>query len=189
MAQPLTDAIEALTTYANTVTGASDTTLSDAVATLASGYGGGDAIFSINNINGNSDAWRIKIGTNTLSSGGSLEIVFSDPTPATDYGSVLDFGNYADLGGWTVNDVTHIYHQYTESTKQIVIRQGSTSTGYQYDTTLTQHTVKIDKDYVYVDGTAVVATISGVINTTNIGLGSYQGTKRFQGTYHSVTYK
>lgn len=41
MAQPLTDAINALTAYANTVTGASDTTLSDAVATLASGYGGG----------------------------------------------------------------------------------------------------------------------------------------------------
>lgn len=38
---PLTDAINALTTYANSVTGASDTTLSDAVATLASGYGGG----------------------------------------------------------------------------------------------------------------------------------------------------
>lgn len=38
---PLTDAINALTTYSNTVTGASDTTLSDAVATLAAGYGGG----------------------------------------------------------------------------------------------------------------------------------------------------
>lgn len=38
---PLTDAINALTTYSNTVTGASDTTLSDAVATLADGYGGG----------------------------------------------------------------------------------------------------------------------------------------------------
>ena len=38
---PLTDAIEALTTYSNTVTGASDTTLSEAVATLAAGYGGG----------------------------------------------------------------------------------------------------------------------------------------------------
>lgn len=38
---PLTDAINALTTYSNTVTGASDTTLSDAVSTLASGYGGG----------------------------------------------------------------------------------------------------------------------------------------------------
>lgn len=41
MPQPLTDSINALTTYANTVTGASDTTLSDAVATLAAGYGGG----------------------------------------------------------------------------------------------------------------------------------------------------
>lgn len=41
MSQPLTDAITALTTYANGVTGASDTTLSDAVSTLADGYGGG----------------------------------------------------------------------------------------------------------------------------------------------------
>lgn len=41
MAKPLTDGINALTRYANSVTGASDTTLSDAVATLASGYGGG----------------------------------------------------------------------------------------------------------------------------------------------------
>lgn len=38
---PLTDAINALTTYANTTTGVSDTTLSDAVATLIAGYGGG----------------------------------------------------------------------------------------------------------------------------------------------------
>lgn len=47
MSQPLTDAINALTTYANTVTGASDTTLSDAVATLASGYGGGYSIADV----------------------------------------------------------------------------------------------------------------------------------------------
>lgn len=44
---PLTDAIEALTTYSNTVTGASDTTLSEAVATLAAGYGGGGGIESV----------------------------------------------------------------------------------------------------------------------------------------------
>lgn len=41
MSQPLTDAINALTTYANSVTGASDTTLSDAVDSLVDGYGGG----------------------------------------------------------------------------------------------------------------------------------------------------
>lgn len=38
---PLTDAIQALTTYANETTGASDTTLSEAVGTLVAGYGGG----------------------------------------------------------------------------------------------------------------------------------------------------
>lgn len=41
MATPLTDSINALTTYANEVTGGSDTNLSDAVHTLANGYGGG----------------------------------------------------------------------------------------------------------------------------------------------------
>lgn len=38
---PLTDAINALTRYANDTTGASDTNLSDAVATLVAGYGQG----------------------------------------------------------------------------------------------------------------------------------------------------
>lgn len=37
---PLTDAINALTSYSNTVTGHTDQTLSEAVATLAAGYGG-----------------------------------------------------------------------------------------------------------------------------------------------------
>lgn len=41
MSTPLTDSINALTAYANEVTGGSDTNLSDAVHTLASGYGGG----------------------------------------------------------------------------------------------------------------------------------------------------
>ncbi len=47
MAQPLTDAINALTRYANETTGQSDTTLSDAVETLVEGYGqggGGDEL-------------------------------------------------------------------------------------------------------------------------------------------------
>ena len=43
MATPLTDGINALTAYANEVTGASDTTLSDAVESLVAGYGGGEA--------------------------------------------------------------------------------------------------------------------------------------------------
>lgn len=42
--EDLTDGIEALTAYANTVTGESDTTLSDAVASLVDGYGQGGGI-------------------------------------------------------------------------------------------------------------------------------------------------
>ena len=41
MSSPLTDKINALTAYANEVTGESDTTLSEAVHTLADGYGQG----------------------------------------------------------------------------------------------------------------------------------------------------
>lgn len=41
MATPLTDGINALTAYANEITGQSDTDLSDAVHTLAEGYGQG----------------------------------------------------------------------------------------------------------------------------------------------------
>ena len=44
MTQPLTDAINALTRYANEVTGQSDQTLSDAVETLVEGYGQGGGI-------------------------------------------------------------------------------------------------------------------------------------------------
>lgn len=46
MSTPLTDAINALTTYANETTGASDTDLSSAVATLVAGYGGGGGVES-----------------------------------------------------------------------------------------------------------------------------------------------
>lgn len=43
MSTPLTDRINALTAYSNQKTGASDTTLSDAVTRLVAGYGGGSA--------------------------------------------------------------------------------------------------------------------------------------------------
>lgn len=44
MTKVLTPKIEALTAYANIITGKNDTTLSDAVASLANGYGGGSGL-------------------------------------------------------------------------------------------------------------------------------------------------
>ena len=43
MSTPLTDRINSLTSQANSVTGASNTTLSDAVESLIAGYGGGES--------------------------------------------------------------------------------------------------------------------------------------------------
>lgn len=65
MSTPLTDSINALTTYANEVTGASDTTLSDAVHTLASGYGGGSGL-------------EYETGTYTAASNSNPTISFSN---------------------------------------------------------------------------------------------------------------
>lgn len=66
MSTPLTDGINALTTYANEVTGESDTNLSDAVHTLASGYGQGginylDSVTRLNSIYNGSNAMPQKI--------------------------------------------------------------------------------------------------------------------------------
>jgi hypothetical protein len=47
MATPLTDAINALITYSNSVTGESDTNLSDAVYSLAEGYGQGGGVSNV----------------------------------------------------------------------------------------------------------------------------------------------
>ena len=55
MATPLTDAINALTAYANETTGASDATLSDAVESLVAGYGGGGGEWTTDGIAANSE--------------------------------------------------------------------------------------------------------------------------------------
>ena len=68
-ATPLTDAINALTTYANETTGASDTTLSDAVGTLVAGYGGGGGgLTKLAELSVNGDrGYRVDIDSSWLS--------------------------------------------------------------------------------------------------------------------------
>lgn len=87
---PLTDAIEALTTYSNTVTGASDTTLSEAVATLASGYGGGGS--------SQEDAIIMRTLSGTYSNSNITKVgsrAFAGCTALTD----ISFPNVTDVGG------------------------------------------------------------------------------------------
>lgn len=89
---PLTDAINALTRYANETTGASDTTLSDAVGTLVAGYGGGGS--SLDDFVEGSEP----TGAVTLSTATSIrKHVFHGDTAITSVtgNSVLTIGDYS----------------------------------------------------------------------------------------------
>lgn len=87
--KPLTDAITALTTYANGVTGASDTTLSDAVRTLADGYGGGggggDGLQKIKEVTISEDTRSVSIDLTEFADKTELLITMSFTLSASDW--------------------------------------------------------------------------------------------------------
>lgn len=97
---PLTDAINALTTYANETTGASDTTLSAAVGSLVAGYGGGGGSgWSADEI-----ATRSMSGAITISTATSIAAnAFADCTGIT---SLTD--KTASLGGSCFSGCTNL---------------------------------------------------------------------------------
>ena len=83
MSTPLTDSINALTAYANETTGASDTTLSDAVGRLCEGYGGGSELYPVG-----TDLITAYLGRNANGSGnytlGTLNTSTGEMSPNAD---------------------------------------------------------------------------------------------------------
>lgn len=187
---PLTDAINALTTYSNTVTGASDTTLSDAVATLAAGYGGGGGgsySFEMLDSDANSEAWNSSPLKNTMANGGYLEaeVLLAAQTNIPNILSVAT--SKLNLGNWNTPNAIHFMLAADET--YIYIRQASTSTiGPVLDITV-PHILKVDKDYVYIDGTLIVATHNNIKNATLLEVGAIQGNNRYAGHYNYVRFK
>lgn len=58
MSTPLTDSINALTAYANEVTGKQDATLSDAVGSLVEGYGGGIGSWEVTTVTAQEEIYQ-----------------------------------------------------------------------------------------------------------------------------------
>lgn len=125
---PLTDAINALTTYANTVTSASDTTLSDAVATLAAGYGGGGGTtLSLTNIFP-SNTSLVTGYLNSNDSIGSQNATNKEVT--TDY---IDISSYVgkDIYAFcqTVNSKSWVAWRFYTSSKATIGSRGAAEIG------------------------------------------------------------
>ena len=122
---PLTDAIQALTTYANETTGASDTTLSAAVGTLVAGYGGSDVISGTYTPTENTLHPTIEIGTSDFT---NFLIFCETHVTGNDVkafgGSFVQFVNGATTGTdrlWTTTNnggtASNGYTQYQVSSK------------------------------------------------------------------------
>lgn len=106
-ATPLTDAIQALTTYANETTGASDTTLSAAVGTLVAGYGGG----------GLTQLYNSTLVQNTR----SVTINFTADMKACDFLLIIVSGELEtethDWVYWNIDSTSFGQDYYTRETK------------------------------------------------------------------------
>ena len=106
---PLTDAINALTQYANETTGASDTTLSDAVGTLVAGYGGGGG--------GLTQLYNLTLAQNTR----TVTINFTADMKACDFLFIVVSGELVtssyDWVYWDVDSTAFGQNNYTRQTK------------------------------------------------------------------------
>ena len=106
MSTPLTDAINALTRYANETTGASDTTLSEAVNTLVEGFGKGGGVL-----------WK----SVTLEEDYILAVNGCIPqwTERLDIDEITDLDEYIYLYDFTENTEGNLYGNV------LIVRQGS----------------------------------------------------------------
>ena len=168
-----------------TQNGTVDTTLISSLAVNVSG-GGSNYVVDVNNVSSPSSTWSSFDIQNTLSNGGYFEVEFYDPTPANDYGNIIGFGLRSALSSWSTNTAINFFHSWVSGTTDaIVVRQASTSSYANVDSS-SPIKLKIDKDYIYVNDVAIVATASQIKNQTTVAFGSMQGSKRFAGTFNSI---
>ena len=114
MSTPLTDSINALTAYANETTGASDTTLSDAVGRLCEGYGGGSELYPVG-----TDLITAYLGRKANGMGnftlGTLNTSTGEMTPDVDnpqYGLCMTFLPIDPNYTYIKNTAGRLYHTF-----------------------------------------------------------------------------
>lgn len=170
---PLTDAINALTRYANETTGASDTTLSDAVGTLVAGYGGG----------GSSDPLQ-------FSAGNIKALIFNQATVTTDYtdnqdnlyamklksGTAVSYENFfGESASGTSGKRTGFQRDASKTNEVAVLVRGDSATTYKMLEDITQDVTVVIGRQLASNETAPDTTLPLLI-----GGGYYRGAQESQ---------
>lgn len=122
----LADSITALTTYANGVTGESDSNLSDAVHTLGSGYGGGSGglEYEEGTCIPSTDGLPIINFTNSHSKAPYM-IVFADASTAQcETGNTLTSFIYVNTSELVGTSILSVYYAYTRLTSNLTGASG-----------------------------------------------------------------
>ena len=166
-----------------------DQTVCPAVSTKSSGIYGSFFIDESITISGMSQKWNTPPLLNPLPNGGYFEMEILTGTPSSDYGNVFGFGKYDKIGTYANNyDAVLGYIAYSSgnSTFNLVLRNAGTDTTVSGLSINVVHTIKIDKDYVYVNGASVMSTNYWVTNAEYVAIGSIEGSKRYDGQYVSI---
>lgn len=197
---PLTDAIVALTTYANTVTGESDTTLSAAVETLVDGFGGGgvNTAFEVTDYKVPVQKWASQNSIyNYVAVGGCIHIKATIPSDIAVDSEVLSFGVDAN-DNWSPNTNCACYWYFYSDTKSSLRFRGSSVNGTIILDTLTDQNnefeiklyqdrfldVKTNTTYLFSSDAAytpVQTAMNNLCNYTYITVGCNQGSNRASG--------
>ena len=141
---PLTDAINALTQYANETTGASDTNLSDAVGTLVAGYGGGGGggpISLLDTLTVSADSRTYNLDLTPYASYDFVYVYADITLSAADWLYFVQNGSSASGGSYTNASIIHQTGLVYERAKVIGLPNAKnifpTSGGFQSNETAT----------------------------------------------------
>ena len=150
--------------------------------------GGDDVVIDLENISYGTRKWEFNAFAQKLADGYVLEVEWYYPEMAEgDYPNVIGIGY--EISSWQYTNGVGIYVRYSPTAKFMVIRQAGQSTNCSYDLDFSvPHTIRIDKDYVYIDGDPVVATNVNATNRAYTVIGSYEGSNRYVGTYNRIKY-
>lgn len=152
------------------------------------GGGGGQNIIEMHNVYGSATKWNSPEFENTFSDGGYLEVNVDLSQQATGlYALIISVGSRTVISTWANTAVSHVY--FNSDTNEISVSQNRVATTFTILDTSVPHTIKVDKDYFYVDGNSVVALQSGVLAQQRLIIGNSEGKVRFTGEYKSIILK